>query len=261
VEEVCERARYMEIVNKYKRKEIQMAMIEHVIEYTSGIGNSCHTLPIHIQILVGNIHEIELPNGMDVTEEQDIIVTTDISVVFGVEYHSWAVATENEQELLMGGGADYGGQFVMLSYRSELRYIVSGLAVICTLVRSGKIKVKSVKLVCDNEAAINACKRKRTQSMFHRTEGDRDLISTIHYLQEHWCQDPEVHYVWLKGHADDLNRDPTKLEWMNIVADELCDVIRETARGPFGAKPNCGLWPIERCALFIIGVKVTKNCK
>jgi hypothetical protein len=56
--EVCERARYMEIVNKYKIKEIQMAVIEHVTEYTSGIGDSCHTLPRHIQRLVGNIPEI-----------------------------------------------------------------------------------------------------------------------------------------------------------------------------------------------------------
>jgi hypothetical protein len=34
-----------------------------------------------------------------------------------------------------------------------------------------------------------------------------------------------VHYEWVKGHADDINRDPTKHERMNIVADELCDVI------------------------------------
>jgi hypothetical protein len=61
--------------------------------------------------------------------------------------------------------------------------------------------------------------------------------------------------------VDKLNRDSTKLERMNIVADELCDIIRETARGPFGAIPNCGLWPSERCALFIRGVKVTSNWK
>jgi hypothetical protein len=46
----------MEIVNKYKINEMQMAMIEHVIEYTSGIGDSYHTSPRHI--LVGNIPEI-----------------------------------------------------------------------------------------------------------------------------------------------------------------------------------------------------------
>jgi hypothetical protein len=33
-------------------------------------------------------------------EEQDIIVATDGSVVFGVGYHSWVVATDNEKVLL-----------------------------------------------------------------------------------------------------------------------------------------------------------------
>jgi hypothetical protein len=64
-----------------------------------------------------------------------------------------------------------------------------------------------------------------------------------------------------RGHADDLNRDPTKLECINIVADEICDVIRETERGPFGARPNYGLWTSERCTLFVRGVKVTRNSK
>jgi hypothetical protein len=35
----------------------------------------------------------------------------------------------------------------------------------------------------------------------------------------------EVNYEWVKGHTDDLNRDPTKLERMNIVSDGLYDVI------------------------------------
>jgi hypothetical protein len=48
---------------------------------------------------------------------------------------------------------------------------------------------------------------------------------------------------------------------MNIVADDLYDVIWETARGAFGARPNCGLWQIERCALFIRGMKITSNWK
>jgi hypothetical protein len=162
---------------------------------------------------------------------------------------------------MCGGGDDDGDQLLMKSCMSELGGIASGLAVIGTLVRSGKIKVKLVKFVCDNDAAIKACKRKRTQSVFHRTKGNHDLISTIHYVQEHWCQDTEVHSEWAKGHADELNRDPTKLERMNIVADELKNVVREIARGPFGNRPNCGLWPSERCALFIIGVKVANNWK
>jgi hypothetical protein len=38
---------------------------------------------------------------MDVAEDQDMIVATDGSVVCGVGYHSWVVATDNEQVLLM----------------------------------------------------------------------------------------------------------------------------------------------------------------
>jgi hypothetical protein len=29
----------------------------------------------------------------------------------------------------------------------------------------------------------------------------------------------DIHYEWVKGHAGELNRDPTKLEQVNIVAD------------------------------------------
>jgi hypothetical protein len=57
----------MEIVEKHKIKETQIPVIEHVIDYTSCIGYSCHTLPRQIQRLVGNIPDIELPKGMDVT--------------------------------------------------------------------------------------------------------------------------------------------------------------------------------------------------
>jgi hypothetical protein len=71
----------------------------------------------------------------------------------------------------------------MISYRSDLGGIGSGIAVIGTLVRSGKIEVKSVKLFWDNEAVIKACKRNSTQSVFHRKEGDHYFISTINYLQ------------------------------------------------------------------------------
>jgi hypothetical protein len=130
-----------------------------------------------------------------------------------------------------------------------------------TLVRYGKIKVKSAKLVCDNEAAVKACTSKITQIIFHRTEGDHDLISTIHYLKDNWFQDLEVTYEWVKGHVDDLDREPTKCERVNIAADEICDVFSAIAQGPYGVMPNCGMWPNERCALFIIGVKITSIWK
>jgi hypothetical protein len=162
---------------------------------------------------------------------------------------------------LKGGGPDDGYQLLMTSYRSELAGIASGLAVLGTLVRSSKIKVKSVKLVCGNEAAIKVCTRKRIQRVFHRMEGYHNLVTTIQYLQGKCCLEVDIKYEWVKGHADDLDREPTKCERLNIVADEICDVVRSSAQGPYGAKSNCGLWPNEICALFIRGIKITINWK
>jgi hypothetical protein len=179
-------------VRKYKINETSIIETDHVITYTSGIGDSYQALPRHIQRLLGNIPDLELLNGSEENEEQDLIVATDGSVVFGVGYHSWVIATDNEKVILKGGGPDDGDQLLMASYRSELGSIASVLAVLGTLVRSGKIKVESVKLVCDNEAAVKVCTRKRTQNVFHRTEGDHDLVTTIQYLQDTWCQDVDI---------------------------------------------------------------------
>jgi malic enzyme len=88
VVEVNERTRYMEIVRKYKIKETLTIETDHMIAYISGIGDICQTLPRHIQRLVGNIPNLELLNGSEENEEQDLIVATDGSVVFGVGYHS-----------------------------------------------------------------------------------------------------------------------------------------------------------------------------
>jgi hypothetical protein len=113
VVEVYERTRYLEIANKYKINETQMDVIEDVIEHTSGIGETCHTLPRHIKRLVGNMPELDVPNEMDVTVDQEIIVATEGAVVFGVGYHSWVVATGKDQVLLMGGVSDDGDQLLM----------------------------------------------------------------------------------------------------------------------------------------------------
>jgi hypothetical protein len=51
-----------------------------------------------------------------------------------------------------------------------------------TLLRSGRINAKSIKFICDNSAAILAPKRDLTQSIFHRTEGDHNLIATMKYI-------------------------------------------------------------------------------
>jgi hypothetical protein len=61
--------------------------------------------------------------------------------------------------------------------------------------------------------------------------------------------------------VDYLDREPTKCERLNIVAYEICDVVRATAQGSYGVRPNCGLWPNERCGLFIREVKIKSNWK
>jgi hypothetical protein len=150
----CEWARYMEIVGKHAIRETPPNTEQNPIHYTSRIGDSCQILPRNIQCLVGNIPEMDMPDEWDDETPQDIIVATDGSVVFGVGCHSWVVSSENEHILVFGGGPDGGDQSLMTSYCSELRDIAIGLAVIGALARSGKVKVRSFKLVHDNEASI-----------------------------------------------------------------------------------------------------------
>jgi hypothetical protein len=45
-----------------------------------------------------------------------IIIATDGYVTLGVGYHSWIVATEEEDILLQGGGLDDVDLFLMQSY-------------------------------------------------------------------------------------------------------------------------------------------------
>jgi hypothetical protein len=62
--------------------------------YTSEIGKYFHALPTHVRQLVGNIPNLTLPEGFDCTKPIDLIVATDGSVMFGVDYHSWLVSTK-----------------------------------------------------------------------------------------------------------------------------------------------------------------------
>jgi hypothetical protein len=154
------------------------------VPYTSNIGCCIKALPRHIQRLVGDIPTLRTPSGWDPTIPVNIIITTDGFVTLGVGYHSWIFATDNEDILLQGGGPDDGDLFLMQSYRSELGGVAVGLAVLVTLSRSGLINIASTTFLCDNESAVLSTNIPLTDSIFHRIEGDHDLVSTIKDLQK-----------------------------------------------------------------------------
>jgi hypothetical protein len=182
-------------------------------------------------------------------------------VTLGVGYHSWIVATEDEDIILQGGGPDDGDLFLMQSYRSELGGVAAGLAVLGTLSRSGLINIASTTFLCENESAVLSTNRPLTDSIFHRIEGDHDLVSTIKDLQENWCHGMDITYESVKRHAGDLNRELTQAERLNVIADEQCDVVWLHASGTWSARSSAGLWDSETCALFIRGIKITSRMK
>jgi hypothetical protein len=231
------------------------------VPYTSNIGCCIKALPRYIQRLVGDIPTLRTPSGWDPTILVNIIIATDGSVTLGVGYHSWIVATKEEDILLQGGGPDDGDLFIMQSYRSELGGMAAGLAVLGTLSRSGLINIASTTFLCDNASAILSENRPLTDSIFHHIEGDLDLVSTIKYLQENWCRGLDITYEWVKVHADDLNRELTRAERLNVIADEQCDVVWQQASWPRSARSSAGLWDSETCALFIRGSKITSRMK
>jgi hypothetical protein len=135
------------------------------------------------------------------------------------------------------------------------------MAVIGAMGKSGKINIRSVRFVCDNEAAVKRCNQKQTKSVFHNTEGDWDLVSTYLYLKRQWSDNIYVSVRWFKGHADREGRPLTKYERLNVEVDLLADQIREEAIGIYGARPNCPHWPIEKVTLFMRRKKITSNMK
>jgi hypothetical protein len=118
----------------------------------------------------------------------NIRIATDGSVTLGVRYHSWIVATEEEDILLQGNIPDDGDVFLMQSYRSELGGVAAGLTVLGTLSRSGLISIAPTTFLYDNASAILSANRSLPDSIFHRIEGDHDLVITIKDLQENWCR-------------------------------------------------------------------------
>jgi hypothetical protein len=143
-----------------RKREITEENEPSASHYQSEIGDSFHSLPKHVRRLLGNIPQLTLPAYLDPSEPQYLIVATDGSALFDVEYHIWMVSTKDEDIIISGGGPDDGGPSQMTSYRSELGGICAGMAVIGTMARSGKINIISVRFVCENESAVKRCNQK-----------------------------------------------------------------------------------------------------
>jgi hypothetical protein len=72
--------------------------------------------------------------------------------------------------------------------------VAAGLAVLGTRSRSGLINIASTTFLFDNASAVLSSNRPLTDSIFHRIEGDHDLVSTIKDLQENWCRGMDITY-------------------------------------------------------------------
>jgi hypothetical protein len=175
--QVTQRTHYHEVAAKVNIVCRSNVGPTHIHNYTSGIGLSFLALPRHIHRLTGDITALPTPPPFDLDEPVDLIIATDVSVLFGVGYLGWVLATKEETILLRGGGPDEGIHSLMTSYRSELGGLVAGLAVLGTLFRSGKIR--TIRFICDNESAVTAARRQKSESIFHNTRCDWDLIVTI----------------------------------------------------------------------------------
>jgi hypothetical protein len=219
--------RYITITDNTSIIDITPASIVPLVQYHSSLGECFFALPRHVQRLVGNIPPTQLPNAWDATTPVDIIITIYGSLMFGVGYHIWILALNNEEIITSGNGpGDGASAYMIISYRSDLGGIMAGLAAIGMLHRSGLICLRHIKFVCDKSASIIAAKRTVIQSIFHRLESDYNMISTMKFPQGNWCKDYEITYEWVKGHADRVNEEPNKEERLNIEVDALCAVIR-----------------------------------
>jgi hypothetical protein len=86
-----------------------------------------------------------------------------------------------------------------------------------------------------------------------------DVISTIHQLQDMWCNNLEINYSWVKGHADKLDRELNTYERLNILDDEICDDIRVAATGITGQEGPAPCDCLKHA--FIRGARITSHMK
>jgi hypothetical protein len=66
---------------------------------------------------------------------------------------------------------------------------------------------------------------------------------------------------WVKGHADDINRELNGAERLNVIADKQCDIVQQHDISTRSARSSAGLWDSETCALFIWGSKITSRMR
>jgi hypothetical protein len=219
--------------------------IDRLHEYTSEISIAFFELPRHVQCLTGSIPDFITPRVYKERELMGIIVAMGGSVLFGVGYHGWIIATRDEQILPSGGGLGDGPADIMSSYRSELGGIVAGLAALGTLFRPGRINIRSVRLLCDNVSAVLSAKRPITDSIFFNMKGDWDLIATVHDLLNNWYSEMSIKFHWVKGHTDLLNRPLSRDERLNMAVDQQADKTRNYARDTMATRPVCAHWYVE----------------
>jgi hypothetical protein len=79
---------------------------------------------------------------------------------------------------------------------------VAILAVLGTLFRAGTINIRSVRFLFDNESAVTAARRPKSDSIFRNTKCDWDLIVTIQDLIMRWCKGIAFSSHWLKVNID-----------------------------------------------------------
>jgi hypothetical protein len=79
---------------------------------------------------------------------------------------------------------------------------------------------------------VLAAKRPITDSIFFNTKEDWDLVATLHDLLENWCSDMNIKFLWVKGHADLLNRSLSRDKQLDMVVDQQADKTRSDAMGP-----------------------------
>jgi hypothetical protein len=70
-----------------------------------------------------------------------------------------------------------------------------------------------------------------------------------------------IKFLWVKGHADLLNRPLSQDKRLSMVVDQHAEKTRSDARGPIAARPACSHWDIEIASLCLKGGKLASQYK